>query len=158
MLLFVAAPGFDGVLHRRFTTVSSVRGTDQVLTEADHELIAAATSAVDAHSDDYFHTVAASVRDSNGTVFTGLNVFHFTGGPCAELVALGTARTAGARELRTIVAVGHGGRGVLAPCGRCRQVLVDLHGDIRVIVSADGGLASVAASDLLPFRYTAPGA
>jgi len=142
----------------RFTTVASVTGTEQMLTDSDHELVAAATAAVDAHADDYFHTVAASVRDNNGTVFTGLNVFHFTGGPCAELVALGTARTAGARELRTIVAVGHEGRGVLAPCGRCRQVLVDLHSDIRVIVPTNGGLASVAAPDLLPFRYTAPGA
>jgi cytidine deaminase len=135
-----------------------VTETGHALTEEDHELIAAATAAVDLHSDDDFHTVAASVRDGNGAIFTGLNVFHFTGGPCAELVALGAARTAGARELRTIVAVGHRGRGVLSPCGRCRQVLVDLHGAIRVIVPTDTGLARLPVPDLLPFRYTAPGA
>lgn len=127
------------------------------LTKDDHELIARATAAVDLHSDDYFHTVAAAVSDRDGEVFTGLNVYHFTGGPCAELVALGAARIAGARELRTIVAVGHRGRGVLAPCGRCRQVLVDLHDDLRVIVPTEAGLARLAVQDLLPFRYTAPG-
>ena len=127
------------------------------LSDADHELIAIATDAVDRRSDDHFHTVAASARDRQGHVFTGLNVFHFTGGPCAELVALGAARTAGAQDLRTIVAVGHRGRGVLAPCGRCRQVLVDLHADIHVIVPTDGGIVRVAVEDLLPFRYTAPG-
>jgi cytidine deaminase len=150
--------GSAGVTTHGSLRFRPVTETGQALTEEDHELIAAAAAAVDQHSDDYFHTVAASVRDSTGKVFTGLNVFHFTGGPCAELVALGAARTAGARHLQTIVAVGHRGRGVLAPCGRCRQVLVDLHDEIQVIVPTDAGPALVAAPDLLPFRYTAPGA
>jgi cytidine deaminase len=135
-----------------------VKENGHALTEADIELIASATAAADLHSDDYFHTVAAAVRDTEGRVFTGLNVFHFTGGPCAELVALGVARAGGARSLETIVAVGKDGRGVLAPCGRCRQILADLHAAIRVIVPTDEGFTAVAALELLPFRYTAPGA
>lgn len=126
-------------------------------TEIDVELIEAARAAIDAHADDHSHTVAASVRDSTGTIYTGLNVYHFTGGPCAELVALGAARAGGALALEAIVAVGHDGRGVLAPCGRCRQVLADLHGSILVIVPTPNGLAAIAAPELLPFRYTTPG-
>lgn len=126
-------------------------------TEVDTELIEVARAAIGAHSDGHLHTVAASVRDATGDLHTGLNVYHFTGGPCAELVALGAARAAGAGQLAVIVAVGDGGRGVLAPCGRCRQVLADHHPAIRVIVPTSDGLAEVPAPDLLPHRYLSPG-
>src|ERR1019366_406077 len=57
------------------------------------------------------HTVAAAAMDVNGDIHTGVNVHHFTGGPCAELVAIGAAAGAGAQPLITIVAVGDGERG-----------------------------------------------
>ena len=47
------------------------------------------------------------MRGVNGKMYGGINLYHFTGGPCAELVALGHARACGARELSTIVAVGN---------------------------------------------------
>jgi cytidine deaminase len=47
------------------------------------------------------------VRTVDGHMYGGINVYHFTGGPCAELVALGHARASGARELVTVVAVGN---------------------------------------------------
>lgn len=99
---------------------------------------------------------------------------HFNGGPCAELVVLGTAAAAGSGEpgrLTHMVAVRHDGVSVLSPCGRCRQVMLDLHPGIRVIVdsrppgaaagrgesrSEGGGLGSlrvVGIEELLPFAY-----
>ena len=99
------------------------------------------------------HTVGAAVRDSEGRIHIGVNLYHFTGGPCAELVALGTARASGAHELTTIVAVGNDGRGVMAPCGRDRQVLADYHPAIRVLLPTPNGTRSVAIGDLLPFRF-----
>jgi REP element-mobilizing transposase RayT len=42
----------------------------------------------------------------------GVNIFHLTGGPGAELVARGHARACSVRELSAIVAVGHGRRPV----------------------------------------------
>src|SRR3712207_5766916 len=84
--------------------------------------------------DNPVHTVAAAAMDTTGRIHTGVNVFHFTGGPCAELVVLGAAAAAGAGPLTTIVAVGDGGRGVIPPCGRCRQHLLDLHPDCFVIL------------------------
>jgi cytidine deaminase len=94
--------------------------------------------------------MGAAVRASDGRMFPGVNLFHFTGGPCAELVALGAARAGGARELTTIVAVGNHGRGPVGPCGRDRQVLFDYYPGIRVLLPTGYGVRSVLIADLLP--------
>lgn len=52
---------------------------------------------------DGVHTMGAAVRDAEGWIHVGVNLAHFTGGPCAELVALGTARANGARRIEAIV-------------------------------------------------------
>lgn len=125
------------------------------LTDDDLELIAKAEEAINANADveGGVHTVGAAVRDAAGRIHVGVNVYHFSGGPCAELVALGTARTSGARELTAIVAVGDSGRGVKAPCGRDRQILADYHPNIRVIVPTPLGVRNVAIDDLLPLGF-----
>lgn len=122
-------------------------------TEEDLELVEFAQRVVDANGDGEVHTVGAAVRDAQGRMFGGINLYHFTGGPCAELVALGNARAAGARDLVAIVAVGDTGRGVLAPCGRDRQVLLDYHPGIRVLVPVADGIRGVPITDLLPHAY-----
>ena len=125
------------------------------MTGPDHELVDAATAVIAERSDGFRHTVGAAVRDASGVIHTAVNVYHFTGGPCAELVVLGAARAAGSTRLEAIVAVGDGGRGVISPCGRCRQVIADLHPAMQVVVPTDAGVAAVAAQDLLPFGYVA---
>lgn len=122
-------------------------------TEDDMELVGFARRIVEANGDGEAHTVGAAVRDVRGRMFGGINLYHFTGGPCAELVALGHARAEGARELVTIVAVGDGGRGVLAPCGRDRQVLLDYHPGIRVLVPTAEGVRGIDVQGLLPHSY-----
>lgn len=123
------------------------------LDDADLELVEFARRVVDEQSDDLVHTVGAAVRAADGSMHGGINLFHFTGGPCAELVALATARTNGARTLASIVAVGNNGRGVVSPCGRDRQVLLDYHPGIRVILPTPDGDRSVAIASLLPLSY-----
>jgi cytidine deaminase len=122
------------------------------LTPEDQELIEFARQIVDANTDgeDGIYTMGAAVRAVDGAMYGGINVFHFTGGPCAELVALGHARASGARELSTIVAVGNWGRGPVGPCGRDRQVLFDYHPGIRVILPTPDGVRSVRITDLMP--------
>jgi cytidine deaminase len=122
------------------------------LTDDDTELIDFARRITDDQSDGGIHTVGAAVRDVNGRMHGGINLYHFTGGPCAELVALATARVNGARAFETIVAVGNDGRGVIPPCGRDRQVLLDYYAGIRVIVPTREGDRSVAIEDLMPFN------
>ena len=129
----------------------------QLLT-SERRVVAAATELAETlgRSDD--HTVAAAAMDVYGAIYTGVNVHHFTGGPCAELVVLGAAASAGSGPLMTMVAVGDGGRGVIAPCGRCRQVLLDQHPDVVVVVPAHGGVEAHSVQALLPFGYHYPDA
>jgi cytidine deaminase len=117
----------------------------------DSELTDVARALIDARTDHANHTTAAAARTASGRIITGVNVFHFTGGPCAELVVIGSAAAAGAGEQTEIVAVGDGGRGILSPCGRCRQVLADYFPKIRVIISTGHEPRSVPISELLPW-------
>jgi cytidine deaminase len=85
------------------------------LFESELSVIAAAENLAATLGNDPNHTVAAAAMDAAGTIHTGVNVYHFTGGPCAELVALGAAAAAGAGPLLTIAAVGNEGRGLIPP-------------------------------------------
>lgn len=128
-----------------------------MLENNERRLVDAAEAIIRSLPDNDTHTVAAAALDTYGKVHTGVNVYHFTGGPCAELVAIGAAAQANAGPLVAIVAVGDRDRGVLAPCGRCRQILLDLHPDVAVIVPAsDGDLKAEPIRDLLPHSYSAP--
>jgi cytidine deaminase len=122
------------------------------LTPDDLELIEFARQIVDANTDgeNGVHTMGAAVRGAGGRMYGGINLYHFTGGPCAELVALGNARASGARKLTAIVAVGNNGRGPVGPCGRDRQILFDYHPGIRVILPTEQGVRSVRIQDLMP--------
>ncbi|GAA5176125.1 cytidine deaminase [Pseudonocardia eucalypti] len=121
--------------------------------QVDHELIEAAAHVARTRCGGDTHTMAAAGRARDGRIVTAVNVFHFTGGPCAELVLLGTAAAQGAGELDTVVAVGDRGRGVVPPCGRCRQVLLDLVPTVRVIVGSGDRVRTVPITDLLPESY-----
>ncbi len=124
------------------------------LSDADLALIAHARDIVDRNGDDSISTMGSAVRSITGGIFGAINLHHFTGGPCAELVVLGVAAAHGARSLETIVAVGDQDRGPVGPCGRCRQVLFDYYPTIRVLLPTGVGeksVKSVSIVDLLPF-------
>ncbi|AGP53903.1 cytidine deaminase family protein [Streptomyces rapamycinicus] len=121
--------------------------------DLDHDLVRAATQVAAARSRGDNHTVAAAARDRDGRIVTAMNAYHFTGGPCAELVVIGAAAAQGAYDLVTMVAVGDRGRGVIPPCGRCRQMMLDYFPDIRVVVGAGERLRAVPVADLLPESY-----
>jgi cytidine deaminase len=128
----------------------------EVPTAEDFELIELAQRVIDANTDagpdeDGAHTMGAAVRGADGRMFAGVNLFHFTGGPCAELIALGAARANGGRGITTIVAVGNHGRGVVGPCGRDRQVLFDYYPGIRVLLPTIEGVRVVTIETLMPF-------
>lgn len=126
---------------------------------SERRVVDAATALATTLGDDDCHSVAAAAMDTRGRIHTGVNVFHFTGGPCAELVAIGAAAAAGAGPLVTIAAVGDHGRGVISPCGRCRQVILDLHPDALIVVPGRAtGFDPQAetAAGLLPRSYRSP--
>ncbi|KAJ5972917.1 APOBEC/CMP deaminase zinc-binding [Penicillium vulpinum] len=125
------------------------------LTPEEINLLEVARTTINSIPKSDTHSVASAALSANGQVFTGVNVFHFTGGPCAELVVLGVAASAGTPRLSHIVAVGEDGNEgiILSPCGRCRQVLHDLHPEIRAIVQKGGVVKSVSIDELLPYAY-----
>ncbi|MCL6671996.1 cytidine deaminase family protein [Streptomyces panaciradicis] len=121
--------------------------------QLDHELIQAAAQVARTRCRGDNHTMAAAGRAPDGRIVTAVNAYHFTGGPCAELVLIGTAAAQGVYELDTIVAVGDRDRGVVPPCGRCRQVLLDYFPALKVIVGAGDRTRAVPVRDLLPESY-----
>jgi len=112
----------------------------------DEELVDAATAALVGAADGKFRTVGAAVRNTDDTIHVGVNLFHFVGGPCAEMVAL--ANTVG--HAARIVAVGDEDRGVVAPCGRCRQIMIDLFPQIEVLLPNH---QIIPVADLMPGAY-----
>ncbi|HYJ68520.1 MAG TPA: ASCH domain-containing protein [Nocardioidaceae bacterium] len=124
-----------------------------MLTEREVTLVERANDVVAGVEPDDNHRVAAAAYDSDGRVFAGVNVYHFSGGPCAEPVAMGSAVASRARlPLTTMVAVNLRD-GVISPCGRCRQMLFDYYPDIRVIVRGKAGLEAVPVAELLPYAF-----
>lgn len=119
----------------------------------DHELIQAAVDVARTWCRGDNHTVAAAGRAPDGRIVTAVNAYHFTGGPCAELVLIGAAAGQGVYELDTIVAVGDRDRGVIPPCGRCRQALLDYFPNLQVIVGNGDRLRVLTIAELLPETY-----
>ncbi|MBY8868189.1 MULTISPECIES: cytidine deaminase [Streptomyces] len=129
--------------------------------DVDHELVRAAAEVARTRCRGDNHTMAAAARARDGRIVTAVNAYHFTGGPCAELVLIGAAAAQGVYELETVVAVGDRDRGVVPPCGRCRQALLDYYPDLRIIVGGGEGegegqgqgLRAVPVAELLPSTY-----
>lgn len=128
------------------------------LFDCERRVVDAAEQLAATLGSDPAHKVAAAAMDTGGGLYTAVNVFHYTGGPCAELAVLGAAAAAGAGPLVTIAAARDGGRGLVPPCGRCRQVLLDLHPDVLVAMPADDGPQLRPIRKLLPDAYSVPGA
>ena len=118
-----------------------------------NRLIQSASETLARSGDGNKHTVAASLSDADGVIYSGVNLFHFTGGPCAEVVALARLVSDGGAKPVAIVTVADRGRGVVAPCGRCRQVLTDYCPEIQVILKTARGTGPVPLTELLPYAY-----
>jgi cytidine deaminase len=134
------------------------------LTQGDEELVAAARQVIGDNYEHGRHHIGAAVRMRDGRVFAGVHVEANVGriALCAEAVALGTALSAGARGVETVVAVAHPAAHesrseawVVAPCGMCRELISDFGPDAWVIMpSAEGPPVKVGVLDLLPAKYS----
>ncbi len=101
--------------------------------------------------------VGAALLSRDGRVFTGCNVEDSSLGltVCAERTALLKAVSEGARKF-VAIAVASDENGFTFPCGACRQVLLDIAGDIDVVLTAPRSKVKVLkASELLPFPFGA---
>ena len=97
-------------------------------------------------------SVAAAILTREGHVYTGVCIDTACSmGFCAEHAAAAAMVTAGEPRIARVVAVGSRDRGVMPPCGRCREFLSQLaqdNGEAEVLV-ADGVV--VRLKDLLPY-------
>ncbi len=127
------------------------------LSRQDLALVEAASDAIRRmYVPDWQH-IGAALRTKAGHVLTAVNLDAYVGrcAVCAEAVVLGTAFSAGERELDTIVAVRFAGRGepeVVSPCGICRELLAD-YDDPWVLHAEGGAVHRTRASALLPATY-----
>jgi cytidine deaminase len=96
--------------------------------------------------------VGAAILAEDGRIFAGCNVENASSASilCAEQAAVARAVAEGARRFRAVLVAGSG-PGSVAPCGRCRQVLAEFHGDLPVLLAGRRGRIEVASmADLLP--------
>lgn len=108
--------------------------------------------------------VGAALRTKGGRIFVGTNVENASFGlsNCAERTAIFTAVTAGERDFSAIAVVADGEHPT-APCGACRQVLVEFglnrdgSLDMEVILAgekgADGPVRETTVSALVPDAF-----
>lgn len=93
----------------------------------DRELIAKAREAKEFSYSPYSgFRVGAALLGKNGKVYQGCNIENaaYTPTNCAERTAVFNAVSQGVREFEAIAVVGDG-KDCLAPCGVCRQVLME---------------------------------
>lgn len=140
-------------------------------TAAAHALVAAARSAIaNAHAPYSRFAVGAAVRLTDGTVVTGCNFENASYGLslCAETATLAAVGNMGRlADVEAIAVAGgpmapaerNGPGAVVHPCGRCRQMLVEveqLAGRPISIHCADAGGAVIQThglADLLPHAF-----
>jgi len=106
--------------------------------------------------------VGAAVLAKDGKIFHGCNVENASYGlcNCAERTALFSAVAAGYRpgDLSAIAVTGDT-EGPIAPCGACRQVMIELGGpELTVILSnlKDDVMVTTAGAQLPDAFYLAP--
>jgi cytidine deaminase len=122
-------------------------------------LIRAATEARESAYAPYSRfRVGAALLTMDARVFTGCNVENASYGlsNCAERTALFSAIAAGYRpgDFTHLVVIGDTERPI-APCGACRQVMVELGGAQLIVVQTNlyGAITEATAAMLLPGAF-----
>jgi cytidine deaminase len=100
-------------------------------------------------------SVGCAVLSSGNNIYTGVCIDILCGiGFCAEHTAIANMITNGESQIQTIVAVDRDGC-VLAPCGRCRELIYQVHNDnykAQVMMPED---TIMTLRDLLPHHWCA---
>jgi cytidine deaminase len=127
------------------------------VSQAEQELVDAAMQARDnAHAPYSNFKVGAAILTGEGNVYSACNVENasYGGSICAERNAIAQAVAAGEKDFVQLAIVTQSDPPA-APCGLCRQVLVEFCDDLPILLcNLKGGLIRTTLQDLqpLPFR------
>jgi cytidine deaminase len=126
---------------------------------ANAELIQLARAAREfAHAPYSKFYVGAALRAKDGRIFQGCNVENASYGlcNCAERTAFFSAIAAGYKQndFATIAVIGDTEQPI-APCGACRQVMLELGGPNLAVILTNltGDVANYTTADLLPAAF-----
>jgi cytidine deaminase len=101
-----------------------------------------------------FHVGAALLTEDEKTYLAGnIETASYSLTICAERNAIFQAITAGERKFKSI-AIASNTPGFCPPCGACRQVILDLCGDIDIIlINHKEEILVKKASEFLPLAF-----
>ena len=100
--------------------------------------------------------VGAALRARSGKVYGGVNVENasYPVGICAERAAIAAAVTAGEREFEALAVIADS-PAPCAPCGMCRQVLVEIPIARIILANTAGDVRVLTPAELLPHAFGA---
>jgi cytidine deaminase len=101
--------------------------------------------------------VGAVLVSSDGNLYSGVNVENSSFGltNCAERTAVFKAVSEGEKAFKTII-LASDAEEFIAPCGACRQVLMEMCGpELEVVLSnSDNEIRILKLKDLLPLPFS----
>ena len=100
--------------------------------------------------------VGAALLTTSGEIISGCNIesSSFSLTICAERTALFKALSEGKHKFKAM-AISSDLDGFISPCGACRQVILDLAGNIDIVLSNRRGKSTLTkANALLPLPFT----
>lgn len=99
--------------------------------------------------------VGSALITENGKIFTGCNIENVSLGLsiCAERVAIFKAVAEGIKDIRAIAVIGDTEE-PCAPCGACRQVMMEFAPDMKVVMAnLHNKIKIKKARELLPDSF-----
>ncbi|NUN08765.1 MAG: cytidine deaminase [Ignavibacteriaceae bacterium] len=99
--------------------------------------------------------VGAALLSNDGTVTQGANIENISYGLtiCAERTAVFNAHLEGKTGF-TAIAINSDSNEIISPCGACRQVMIEMCGNIDIIMSNDSGdMKVMKLAELLPLAF-----
>ena len=122
----------------------------------DKELIAAAKKYREFSYSPYSKfKVGAAVLTKKGNVYGGCNVENssFPVTNCAERTAIFKAVSEGEQEFEALALIADT-PGPCAPCGACRQVMVEFRIPKIIMANLQGDVKVVTLDEIMPFAFT----
>ena len=100
--------------------------------------------------------VGAALLARSGRVYGGVNVENasYPVGICAERTAIAAAITAGEREFEALAVIADS-PGPCAPCGMCRQMLMEFPIKRIILSNLSGAVHIMTPAELLPYTFGA---